>query len=310
MSRRTGISAEVLRAWEKRYRAVVPSRSPTGRRLYSDADIERLKLLRRVVEAGFSIGKVASLADAELAPMVQAEESAVEIGAKRSPPAKVLSEQDGLAMGIEAIRGLDPARLEAVLQESAVRLGEAKLVKGVVVPILQRIGELWEKGELRPVHEHLASVVVRSFLDTVQRRNEAPDSAPRIIATTPPGQLHEMGALLVAGVASTLGWRATYLGPNLPTEDIVAAALQLEARAVALSIIYPSTDPRLPGELRRLRSLLGPEVLLVVGGSGAAVHSALLAEIGAVLVRDIGDLPAVLRRAASTQQSWSSEPVE
>src|SRR5512143_937198 len=128
VSRRTGITAEVLRAWEKRYRAVVPSRSPTGRRLYSDADIERLKLLRRVVGAGFSIGQVASLADAELASMVQTAEDTVEAGAARPPATKVLSEPDGLALGIEAIRSLDAARLQAVLQESAVRLGQAKLV--------------------------------------------------------------------------------------------------------------------------------------------------------------------------------------
>jgi MerR family transcriptional regulator, light-induced transcriptional regulator len=106
--------------------------------------------------------------------------------------------------------------------------------------------------------------------------------------------------------ASLQGWATTYLGPNLPAEDIAAAARRLEARAVALSIVYPSTDPRLPGELRRLRGQLAPGVLLLVGGSGAAAHSNLLGEIGAVLVRDIADLPAVLTRA----ESAGSAPAE
>jgi methanogenic corrinoid protein MtbC1 len=254
-----------------------------------------LLLLRRALDAGFSIGQVAAVATGDLRRLIEAD--AVSPKEAGVAPRAAAQAQDVLAAALEAVRSLDRWRLEALLEESSVTLSRPRLLEGVVVPLLHRIGELWETGEVRAAHEHLASAVVRSFVGMMQGQGEVASSAPRLIATTPAGQLHEMGALLAASVASTLGWAATYLGPNLPAEDIAAAARQLQARAVALSIVYPSTDPRLAGELRRLLAQVAPGALLLVGGPGAAANSALLEDIGAVHVRDIAELPAALKRA-------------
>lgn len=271
VSRRTGLTADVLRVWEKRYGAVRPRRSPTHRRLYSDADVERLLLLRRATLGGRRIGSVASLSTDELGKLVTADEAAAAaapVRASRVEPGGPGSSH--LSACLEAARALDGARLETTLAAAAVALGSWELIETVVLPLLRTLGEDWREGKTRIFQEHLASAMVRSLLGTLRVAQPPGDGAPEVVVTTPAGQIHELGALMAALVAASDGWRVTYLGPNLPAEEIAAAARQRGARAVALSIIYPVDDPRLFDELRRLHHHLPGHVAIVAGGRGAA----------------------------------------
>jgi methylmalonyl-CoA mutase cobalamin-binding subunit len=137
------------------------------------------------------------------------------------------------------------------------------------------------------MHEHLTSAVVRTLLGSLHLAPGLADTAPHFIATTPAGQLHEIGALCVASIASVDGWRVTYLGPNLPAEDIAAAAQQDHARAIGLSIIYPPDDLHLPQELARLRRYLAADVTIFVGGLGSAGYQKILDSLGVVRQRDL-----------------------
>ena len=114
--------------------------------------------------------------------------------------------------------------LEAALLHARVALSHTAFIETLIMPLMQNIGELWREGTLRIMHEHLASAIVRSLLGSLVTTAGAPPTAPYLIVTTPAGQLHEIGALIIASVASTEGWRVTYLGPNLPAEDMAAAA--------------------------------------------------------------------------------------
>jgi methylmalonyl-CoA mutase cobalamin-binding domain/chain len=111
-----------------------------------------------------------------------------------------------------------------------------------------------------------------------------------VVVTTPPGQVHEIGALMVAATATSEGWRVVYLGANLPTEEIAAAVLHSNARALALSIVYPVDDTRLPDELRRLDRVLPPHVTVLAGGRAIEEYAAVLDEIGAVAVHSLMEL--------------------
>jgi len=150
-------------------------------------------------------------------------------------------------------------------------------------------------------HEHLASASVRNFLGSMRASDMIPETAPAILITTPAGQLHEIGALLAATVAASEGWRVTYLGPNLPAEEIAGAALQEQARAVGLSIVYPGDDPHLAGELVKLRRALGPEVAILVGGRAASGYRDVLERIAAAHVETLADLPEQLNRLVFCQ---------
>jgi methylmalonyl-CoA mutase cobalamin-binding subunit len=127
-----------------------------------------------------------------------------------------------------------------------------------------------------------------------------------LIATTPAGQLHEFGALMAAVTATAIGWRSIYLGPNLPAEDIAAAARDRGARAVVLSVVYPSDDPIIRLELKKLALLLGDEIRLIVGGRAAEGYIDTINEIGAARVSDLTDLKsrlAGIRDGQGTQKA-------
>jgi DNA-binding transcriptional MerR regulator/methylmalonyl-CoA mutase cobalamin-binding subunit len=289
---RTGLSLDVLRVWERRYSVVAPGRADDGQRLYSDADVDRLRLLRRATDAGRSIGRVAKLPTDELAELVREDDAARGVAA--APPAASREARGHLDRAVAAVREMDPAGLEAGLRRAVVALSAADFLDGVAAPLLGAIGEGWRAGRIGVAHEHAASAVLRRVLGFMTEAAEVPGSAPGMVVATPAGQAHEFGALLAAASATAEGWRVTYLGADLPAEEIASAVRQRGASRVALSLVYPADDPGLPGELRRLRDALPAGVAVVVGGGAAERHRAVLDEIGAACVPRLADFRALL----------------
>lgn len=287
VSRRTGLSPDVLRAWEKRYGVVEPGRSEGGRRLYSDNDIDRLRLLRRASDAGRRISQIAQLSDEDLAVMVEEDErEQVETGASPGEGAAMAAE-GYLRAALEAVGGLDNRTLETVLNRAVVTLSAATLIQKVAAPLMRRIGDMWEHGDLEPAHEHLASAVVLRVMGRMIELAERSATDSTLVVSTPANELHEFGALFAAATAATEGWRVTYLGPDLPAEDIALAARNVNARAVALSIVTPKNGGGLEEELRKLRRELPPAVPLFIGGEGAGSFADVIEEIKAVRMSDL-----------------------
>ena len=291
--RRTGLSAHVIRVWEKRYRAVEPARTETNRRLYSDEDIARLQWLQQAVQAGHSIGRIARLSTAELVKLVSAEQVPL-----AQEPTDGAGGEPGefLARALAAVRGLDAVALEEQLVRASIALSQRHLLEEVIQPLMEHIGQMWQEGILRIADEHLASAVVRSFIGNMRASFQVSEAAPRAVATTPAGQLHEIGALLASVVATSEGWNSTFLGPNLPAEETAGAAAQKGAKAVLLSIVYPGDDPHLGGELVKLRRLLGDDIVLLVGGRAAPQYRRFLDQAGAVTLANLRDLRDSLSR--------------
>lgn len=286
--RRTGLTSHAIRVWERRYQAVEPARTETNRRLYSDADIERLQLLNQATRQGQQIGQIARLSMEELAELAGSRPIPVPAPV---PSSTALDPVSCVERILEAVHVLDTTLLEDELARAAVAFSRKKLLEEVIHPLMLRTGDLWAEGSLRVAHEHLVSSVVRNLLGSMQSSNMVPTAAPTILFTTPAGQFHEIGALIAATVAASEGWRITYLGPNLPAEEIAGAALQERARAIALSIIYPGDDPRLDAELVKLRRSVGADMPILIGGRAAVGYRALLERIGAVHVADLTEFP-------------------
>jgi DNA-binding transcriptional MerR regulator/methylmalonyl-CoA mutase cobalamin-binding subunit len=288
VARRTGLGADVIRVWERRYGAVAPTRDTAGRRLYSDADIDRLLLLRRATEGGRRIGDVARLDATELGGLVaddqthpQREQPTAGAPAGRTMGARYLE------TCLAAVRAVSPVDLEAALQQAAVALSTPALLDQVLMPLLKEIGERCRAGDLRVSQEHAATAVLRTFLAQLTAGYRASEHAPVLVVATPAGQRHELGALMAALSAAAEGWKVVYLGPDLPAEEIAYAALETHAPAVALSIVYPPDDPRVADELRRLHRALPAEATLFVGGLGAGGYEPVLKEIAAVSAGDL-----------------------
>jgi len=291
VSRRTGLSQHVIRIWEKRYRAVVPGRSASNRRFYTDSEIERLLLLRKATVRGYSIGQIAHLTDKEIEDLIRDEIHSVTVDPQaRVSDQRVASAQEHLESSISAIEDFDAKTLESTLTRAAVDLSQPLLIDQFLIPLMQQVGDLWHEGSLKTAQEHIATSLVRNLAGKILSIAHIPDSAPELIVTTPAGQLHEMGAVLAAATALSMGWRASYLGPNLPAEEIAAAARKRYARGVALSVIYPPDDPGLIEELRKLRQYLGDEMIIIAGGRSADTYRDVIDDIQAIQLRDMKDL--------------------
>ena len=279
VARRTGLTPDLLRAWEKRYRVVQPARSAGGQRTYSDADIERLQLLVKVTAAGRQIGHVASLGNDELRELVasdqRADGSAAAVGA--NDPAIDHYVQKAL----DAAQHFDADLLESTLRAAALQLPSDDALEKVFGPLLKKIGAGWEQGTFPPANGHLATSTVRRVLTWMSEAPTVPDDARTIVIGTPAMQLHDLGAMLAATVAATSGWRVAFLGASLPANELARAARMARADTVALSIVHPSDHPHVSNELRQLRSALPRSIALLVGGAGASAYADVLAEIGA-----------------------------
>jgi DNA-binding transcriptional MerR regulator/methylmalonyl-CoA mutase cobalamin-binding subunit len=291
VSQRTGLTPHVIRAWEKRYQAVVPQRSPKNRRLYSEDDVKRLQLLKKITAAGQTISQVANLSLSELSDLAQREEPAVTRSAKTENRSPRHTDPDAYYTScLSAVLDLDPVELQRAYDQALIDLTRSLLLKDVIVPLFTEIGNLWRNGSLKIVNEHMATSVTRTFLLNLLRATVVSESAPRIFMTTTVGQWHDIGALIVALKAAEYGWQPIYFGPNLPAEEIAAAVKQSGARAVAVSITHLLDPQPLVEELRKLRRYVGQEIALFVGGQGAMDYPQVFHEVQAKIITDLDQL--------------------
>lgn len=270
---RTGLAADRIRQWERRYRVVSPSRTAGGHRLYSDQQVERLRLLARAVEAGRRIRDVAALTTAELTRLVREDSDQRMPEQSGSEPSDA---GDSVNDCMDRIAHLDGSGLEALLRRSASILGVSRFISQVATPLLHRIGFEWASGAIHPPHEHLASTVLRRVLTDVVSSTRGLDHHKILVVATPQGAAHELGALMIAALATAEGWAVTYLGADLPAKGVARAAEETGARGVALSIIHPAGDPKIAAELRSLREALPHGVSLIVGGQASESYAAVL----------------------------------
>jgi DNA-binding transcriptional MerR regulator len=249
LSRRAGVSADVLRAWERRYGLLRPTRSEGGFRLYSPQDEQRVALMRDHLERGLSAAQAARLILDE---------------AERRP-----DESPALARGAESLRqaldALDESAAHTALDTLLANLSLETVLGEVVMPYLHELGERWERGEASVADEHFASNLLRGRLLGLARGWDR-GLGPRALLACAPGEQHDL-ALIVFGLAlRERGWRITYLGPDTPIDSLENAARTLEPAAVVIAVTNPQ---RLAGTEASLRKV-ARSVPLWIAGAGAS----------------------------------------
>jgi DNA-binding transcriptional MerR regulator len=250
----TGLSPELLRAWERRYRAVEPLRTPGGTRRYRASDLERLRLLRAAIDAGHRIGSLARLSNEELEQLATAVEAVP---------------RDRLASVLAALDDFDGAEAQRLLATQLSTLGSVCFAREIAMPLLVEIGERWVGKKLRVASEHLATAVLRSMLGSALQPSATSLRGPRVVFSTLGGERHELGLLMAALAAMGAGANPLYLGPEVPVEDLLHAVERCGAAALALSIVaQPESEVAAP--LAALRAGLPSHVHLWIGGAGAA----------------------------------------
>ena len=251
-TRVTGLKAELLRAWETRYGAIQPERTPGGSRRYSLRDLDRLRLLRDVVAAGHRIGRVAHLADAELAELLLDADGAGD---------------DAVERILRAADGLDAPAVRDVLDVELERRGAADFATGFAIPLLVAVGDRWEEGRLSVSAEHLVSSLLRATLTDLVARAGAVAGRPELVLATPPGESHDLGTLVAAIVAAHAGARLSFLGADIPVADLAARVAGSGASVLVLGVV--TLEPAsAAASLRELRDLLPPSIRVWIGGAG------------------------------------------
>lgn len=265
VAQRTGLTPATIRAWERRYDAVVPTRSEGGQRVYSDLDVQRLHTLKALTDAGRGISMVAHLSPMDAEALLTEDLSTPTLpGSTRliAPPTSVDE-------AYEYVRALDAEGLERSLWRALVTHGARPFLSRVAGQLMHRIGEGWEGGDITPAQEHLASEVIEQLLDRLVDRVRSPD-APKLIVSTLTGERHGLGARLASAAATFDGWSVVYLGTDLPVGEVAMAAGALGADAVAISVVRRIEAVASAQALADLRRRLDPHVLLFVGGGGLA----------------------------------------
>jgi DNA-binding transcriptional MerR regulator/methylmalonyl-CoA mutase cobalamin-binding subunit len=296
VAERTGLSPDLLRVWERRYRAVEPSRAADGQRLYSDSDVERLRLLRLATLAGRSIRQVAHMATDDLTRLVREDEAARQRVVRWEERGVPESAGEDVERALELARAVDAPGLESLLRRTAAALGVPVFLDAVVAPLLRRMGEEWKAGRLAVAQEHLATAIIQRVLEGMIHFLVAPHGAPNLLVATLSGEQHKMGALLAATAAAAEGWRVTYLGPDLPAAEIATAAVAAAARVVGVSLVHVAERERMLTELRTVRTRLPASVPLLAGGAGAVALATELDGSGIHVVGDLSELRAALRK--------------
>ncbi len=296
-AKRSGLSAHVIRVWEKRYNAVAPIRTETNRRQYSDEEIERLVLLKQATDAGYKISQIAPISTENLIDLLAKDTQHVQQAPPPAYPSNGPANHQGNAFVDQCfttIEKLDSTGLEETLTQAALTLGHQGMIRQVVAPLATAIGQRWQEGNITAAHEHFASAIIRVFLTNISKPFAIPETAPRIVVTTPAGQLHELGAIIAGATCSSAGWKVTYLGTNLPAAEIAGACIQNQAIAIALSIVFPHDDPNLGDELKRLRKFTPETVSIIAGGRASSSYQTELQDSGIHICADIKDFTASL----------------
>jgi DNA-binding transcriptional MerR regulator len=260
-SRSVGVSADVLRAWERRYGLPRPARTANGRRLYGTADARVVRAMREALERGVPAAEAARLAIAGQPEPAPAQ------AVDRGELADLRRELDG------ALGRLDDERAQEHLDRLFGVYSVDAALSEVVLPYLRELGERWAAGEIGVGHEHFASNVILGRLSSLARKWDA-GHGPRALLAAPPGEFHTIGLLSFGLALWTRGWRITYLGADTPVDALAELAATLAPAQVVLASVRADLYVQAGDPLAELAA----RVPLALGGAGA--HPSLGARLG------------------------------
>lgn len=289
--RRSGVAKETLRVWERRYGFPAPTRDAAGDRLYTVADVEKLRLMKVLIDAGERPAQLAGLG--------------VEALAARAPRPAPANDAVGewVEAALDRLRRHDVDGLRDLLQSGIYARGLDRFVQDNVAALTRAVGEAWVGGRLQVYEEHLFTEqlvrVLRGALDGLPR---PPAARPRVLLTTAPGEPHALGLLMAECLLTLGGARCLSLGPETPPEQIVGAAAAHDADVVALSFSGMFGEAAARAVASDLRTYLPTATELWVGGACAGLAD--LAHAGVRPLPNLADIPEALAgwRAAAVRK--------
>jgi MerR family transcriptional regulator, light-induced transcriptional regulator len=271
VERDTGLSKDTLRVWERRYGFPLPMRDAIGERSYPFDQVEKLRLVKRLLDAGHRPGRVVPMPPGDLDRLAATLGSAAARVRDAEPAAAMAPELGPL---LAAVQDNDVSRLRRLLAAALARMGLGRFVLELVAPLNVEVGEAWMQGRLEVFQEHLYTesmqVVLRNALHHLP--GGAPDERPRVVLATVSGEPHGLGLLMAEAMLALEGYQCVSLGVQTPVWDIVRAATALGADIVALGYTGCTNPNHVVDGLVELRTKLPPPIALWAGGSAPVLQ--------------------------------------
>lgn len=272
----TGVPADTFRAWERRYGVPRPRRTAGGHRLYSERDIAIIRWLRDRTNDGMNISQAVMLltsASTPEPPIANVEARAV---------ARLIDEL------VPALTSFDPQPAERLISEAFALYPFEEVLLGLIQPAMVEIGERWQRGEITVAAEHFASQLVRRKLSGMLNIFESSAARATVVVGCAPGELHDLGALLISLFLVRRGWRVVYLGPQVPQADLLESVRAIRPDLVCLSAAAPETATELL-KVGRALAEAHPRVHFGYGGRAFNLNPELRAAMpGTFLGEDAG----------------------
>ena len=288
VERDTGLSKDTLRVWERRYGFPTPARDAIGERAYSLEQVEKLRIVKRLMDGGHRPGRVVPL---PLDALQHLSENTVD--APRKSVGVAVPDLRGL---VDLLRSHDVDALRRHLQQLLMRLGLQRFVCEMVVPFNTTVGDAWMRGQLEIHEEHVYSeavqIVLRGALASMP--TATPLERPRVLLTTFPNEPHGLGLLMAESLFAIEGARCLSLGVQTPVWDMVLAAAAYKSDILALGFTGCMNPNHVVDGLTELRSKLPAEVEIWVGGSAPVLQRRPVT--GVVALGALGDIARQVER--------------
>jgi DNA-binding transcriptional MerR regulator/methylmalonyl-CoA mutase cobalamin-binding subunit len=262
VERDTGLSKDVLRVWERRYGFPVPDRDSNGERCYPAEQVDRLRLIKRLMDLGHRPGKLIATPLDELSELAPRR--------SKAPALAVPASHEGLDELLTLIKQHDAASYQQAMQQRLARQGLQHFVQDTVAPLTGKVGEYWEDGRFEVFEEHLFTELTNRLLRQAISTLPSGTRGPRVLLTSVPDEVHFLGLLMVESLFTLEGAECIALGTQMPLLEIGRAAEAHQADIVALSFSGAFPQRQIPGLLQHLRLVLPKEAALWAGGSGVA----------------------------------------
>lgn len=288
----TGLSKDVIRVWERRYGLVKPSRSSNRYREYSDEEVALLRFVKAQMEQGATIGALAAEGHD---PLIARMRVATPVSAEEQKPHERLI--DDLVGSLDP---LDKAGFERRLNGAVAVIPFEEAVHRILLPLQRRVGELWHEGLLNVAVEHYVTKIIQQKLFSVMNQLPVNEFGPRILIACPEGETHEIGAQAVAYIAAARGCHVYYLGPDLPSSDLVTFCETIKPDLVLLSLTDIKPEAVVLQQLKELESL-ATRWSVAAGGQGARAIEDRLREVKIELLDDLTALHSRLTILLSTR---------
>jgi DNA-binding transcriptional MerR regulator/methylmalonyl-CoA mutase cobalamin-binding subunit len=273
VERDTGLSKDTLRVWERRYGFPNPARDGFGERAYPQEQVDKLRVIKRLMDQGHRPGKIIELSIEALDRLAQeAPAEAADAGTEGEA-------SEDLRTYLDLVKAHRVEELRRQFAQALLRLGLARFVTDVVAPLNDRVGDAWTRGEFQIFEEHLYTEAVQVVLRNAINGIPQTQGRPNVLLTTYPQESHGLGILMVEAILSLEGCRCVSLGVQTPVWDIVLAADAQKTDIVALSFSAAFAPNAMLEGLAELRARLPPSVEIWAGGRCAALHRRAPAEV-------------------------------